>query len=61
MHLQCASAPQFLDCVPDDHAVRGSSPSSEFFFLLIHNLIFYSTVGGLTKFKTCRSLSDLIV
>ena len=32
MRLQCASAPQFLDCVPDDHAVRGSSPSSEIFF-----------------------------
>ena len=31
------------------------------FFLLIHNLIFYSTVRGLTKFKTYRSLSDLIV
>ena len=32
MRLQCASAPQFFDSVPDDHAVRGSSPSSEIFF-----------------------------
>ena len=29
-----------------------------FVFLLIPNLIFYSTIRGLTKFKAHRSLSD---
>ena len=71
MHLQCASAPQFFNHVPDDRAVRGSSSSSEIFFffvrplfawrfvvLLISNLIFYSMVRDPTKFKTHRSLSD---
>ena len=71
MHLRCASAPQFFDRVPDDRAVQGSSPSSDFFFFFIRplfsrllvfrsilNLIFFRTVRGLTKFKTRSSLSD---
>ena len=72
MHLQCASAPQYFNHVPDDRAVQGSSSSSEIFsfffvrplfswrfvFLLISNLIFYSMVRDPTKFKTHRSLSD---
>ena len=62
MRLRCASAAQFFDGVTDDRAVRGSNPNSHFswlfVFLLILNLIFYSTVTGLTKFKTRRSLSD---
>ena len=72
MRLRCASAPRFLNCVPDDRAEQGSSPSGEFFFsfinspsfsllfvfLLIPNFIFSSTVRGLTKFKTRRSLSN---
>ena len=31
MRLRCASAPQFFDRVPGDRAVRGASPSSDFF------------------------------
>ena len=31
MHLQCASAPQYFNHVPDDRAVQGSSSSSEIF------------------------------
>ena len=36
MRLQCASAPQFFDHVPEERAVRGSSPSKgifAFFFI----------------------------
>ena len=72
MRLRCASTPRFLNLAPDLTTVQNTvralavnfflfySPSFSllFVFLLIPNLIFYSTVRGLTKFKTRRSLSD---
>ena len=62
MRLRCASAPKFYDRVPDDCTVgvRALAVLSSwlFVFLLIPALIFHSTVRGLAKFKTRRSLSD---
>ena len=37
MRLRCASAPRFPNCVPDDRAEQGSSPSGEFFFSFIRS------------------------